>query len=245
MREIRMMEIPGIPLITEGNILGEIIVGCCQTNCISICDGDILIVAQKVVSKAEGATVKLSEITPTDRAIELAEATGRDARLCQVYLDEATEVLEVKGRMVITRHKLGFINSSSMVDRSNVAPTSEETIVLLPRNPDESARNIRECIKSITGKTIAVIINDSLGRADRDGSVGMAIGIAGISHLELRSQEDLFGNASNSRIDLVDELAAAGSILMGQADEATPVVIIRGANFTPDEHSSIRNLLFT
>jgi len=116
-------------------------------------------------------------------------------------------------------------------------------VVLLPKDPDASCRRLRDDIKASTGKNVAVIMNDSLGRDDRDGSIGLAIGIAGISHLDFRKQTDLFGNEANSRIALIDELAAAGSILMGQANESVPAVIIRGVPFLKDEEASIKKIL--
>ena len=243
--QVGLYAIPNIPLIKGGDDVAQVIYQCATSDGYSFEDKDILVVAQKVISKAENAVVKLSEIRQVSKeAFELSEKTGRDARLCQVYLDESTEVLRVKGRMVITRHRIGFECSGSGVDRSNVAPHEDEIIVLLPRDPDRSAQQIRSIIKGITGKDISVIINDSFGRPDRDGSIGTAIGIAGIRHLEERQQQDIFKNPSNSSIALIDELAGAASMLMGQADEKRPVVIIRGIHYTIDNSASIKNILF-
>lgn len=241
---VQLIPISGIPLITAGIDLAEVIVAAVKANGGAFEERDIVIIAQKVVSKAEGSTVELSKITPSERALDLACQTGRDARLCQVYLDEASEILRVKGRMIITKHRLGFECSSSGVDRSNVAPHADEVVVMLPLDPDESCRRLRDGVKSLTGKTVAVVMNDSFGRPDRDGSVGMAIGIGGIAYLERRDQQDLFGNPSKSHIALVDEIAAAGSMLMGQADERIPVVIVRGLPYTVDEQAAIRPLFF-
>jgi len=242
-RSVLLMAVPGIPLVGKGDDLGKIIVALCMQHMITIKDHDIVVIAQKVVSKAEGATVNLSDVTPSARAIELAEMTGRDARLCQVYLDESSEVLSVKGRMVITRHRLGFECSGAGVDRSNVSTYEEERVVLLPRDPDQSAQIVRSTINEATGVNVAVIISDSFGRHDRDGSIGVAIGIAGIGHLEMRGQTDLFGNPANVRIALVDEVAAAASIVMGQANESLPVVIVRGVEYNPVDDASLRDLL--
>lgn len=244
-QRIELIAIPCIPLVHQDDNIGEIILRSCQNGNIAIHANDIMVIAQKIISKAEGAVINLNEIQPSTEAEELAEKTGRDPRLCQVYLNESTEILEVKGRMVITRHKLGFINSGACVDRSNVAAHDDGWAVILPKDPDESARRIRSTIFDALGVKVAVIINDSLGRNDRDGSVGMAIGLAGIRHLEFREQNDLFGNESKSRIALVDELAAAGSILMGQANEGYPIVIVKGVEFTIDESASIGNILNT
>lgn len=243
MKEVHLVPVGGIPLVNAGDDIAQLICKSCTENSIVIEGGDVIIIAQKIVSKAEDSIVGLKTIKPTKKALGIAEKTGRDPRLVQVYLNEASKVLFIKGRMVITKHKLGFKMSSSGVDKSNIAPLSDEVVVLLPRDPDGSARKIRESIRNITSENVAVIINDSCGRDDRDGSVGMAIGIAGISHLEFRRQKDLFGNESNSRIALIDELAAAASILMGQADERIPAVIVRGVRYTVDEKASIKNIL--
>lgn len=243
MKVVNLFPLCTMSLIKAGDNIAEMIFSSCEKEGIEILDGDVIVIAQKIISKAENAIVDLKTIIPSKQASEIALETGRDARLVQVYLDEALELLYVKGRMVITRHRLGFIMSSSGVDRSNVAAHSKETVVLLPKDPDFSASVVRENIKELTTKTVSVIINDSGGRSDRAGSVGIAIGISGVSAIEHRSQQDLFGNMANSQIALVDELAAAASILMGQADEGVPVVIIRGVQYTSSEDSKISQIL--
>lgn len=242
MKFVSLYPVEDLPLINPGDNLGVLILKSLARG-ISVFDGDVIVIAQKIISKAEGAIVDLSTIVPSDLAKKIANQTGRDPRLCQVYLDESQELITIKGRMVITRHRLGFICSSSGVDRSNVASHDVGKVVLLPKDPDLSANLIREHIYKETGKKVAVVINDSCGRDDREGSVGMAIGIAGISALEVREKQDLFGNASRSHIALIDELAAAGSILMGQADEGIPVVLIRGVSFVAAENASITEIL--
>jgi coenzyme F420-0:L-glutamate ligase/coenzyme F420-1:gamma-L-glutamate ligase len=242
MESINLYPVKDLPLVKTGDNLSEFIVDSLNKT-IGVEDNDIIVIAQKVVSKAEGAIVSLSEVEPSIEAKEIASQTGRDPRLCQIYLDEASEVIAIKGRMVITRHKLGFVGSSSGVDRSNIAPYEDEKIVLLPKNPDLSAENICKYVHEKVGKKIAVIINDSCGRDYRGGSVGMAIGISGIGAIETRVKKDLFGNESKNQIALVDELAAAASILMGQADEGIPVVLIRGVYFTNVENANIKDFL--
>ena len=242
MESVTLYPIRGLPLVNPSVDLGETLL--LQLNqSVKIVEGDVLVIAQKIVSKAEGAIIDLSTVIPSERAQKIAAQTGRDPRLCQVYLDEAQEVIAIKGRMVITRHRLGFVGSSSGVDRSNVAPHEAEKVVLLPKDPDLSARRIRNRICEASGKRIAVIINDSCGRDYRGGSVGMAIGIAGIRAIEVREGKDLFSNESHIQIALVDELAAAASVLMGQADEGIPAVLIRGVSFVPVEETSIADLL--
>jgi coenzyme F420-0:L-glutamate ligase/coenzyme F420-1:gamma-L-glutamate ligase len=243
MRKVSLIPVESLPLVKAGDDISELIVKSCKSDGITIEENDIIVVAQKIVSKAENAVLSLSDVTPSKEAIELANQTGRDPRIVQVYLDEASEILFVKGSMIITKHKLGFKMSSSGVDTSNMADWEKKKVVLIPKDPDKSCSILREGIKKQTGKTVAVIMNDSLGRDERDGSIGMAIGIAGISHLELRKQKDLFGNRANSRIALIDELAASASMLMGQANESIPVVIIRGIPFTVDKQASIKNIL--
>lgn len=243
MKKVVLIPISTIPLIKSGDQLAEIILASCETEKVALKDGDIIVIAQKIVSKAENAVVDLKSITPTEKALEIAAQTGRDPRLVQVYLNESTEVLYLKGRAVITRHRSGLIMSGSGVDRSNVAEHSQEIVILLPKDSDRSAQIIRESVYRIKKKRVAVIVNDSGGRNDRAGSVGMAIGLAGIGAIETRAQRDLYGNPTNSQIALVDELASAGSILMGQANESIPVVIIRGVDYTVVEKTCIANIL--
>ena len=238
-----LIAVSGLPFVMEGDDVGFLINQAVGAGGETFEDDDIVVVAQKIISRAEGTVVNLADVSPSTQATELAQQTGRDARLCQVYIDESSEILSVKGRMVITRHRLGFIGSGSGVDRSNIAPHDYGVVVLLPRDPDGSARRVRQSIMDTYEKRVAVVVNDSMGRADRDGSVGMAIGIAGISHLEHRSQTDLCGNPSHSRIALVDEVSAAASLLMGQADEGVPVVVVRGVKYTTDENATIRSIL--
>ncbi len=242
MESISLHPVNDLPLINPGDDLGRLILdGLFKT--VGVNEGDVIVIAQKIVSKSEGAIVDVSKITPSKQAQEIANQTGRDPRLCQIYLDEAKEVIAIKGRMVITRHRLGFVGSSSGVDRSNIAPHEAGMVVLLPKDSDRSARSIRDYILEKTNKKVAVIINDSCGRDYRGGSVGMAIGIAGIGAIEKKVKKDLFGNESCNQIALIDELAAAASILMGQADEGIPVVLIRGVSFTVTEESSIKDFL--
>ncbi len=243
MKTINLHSLTEIPLVKKGDNISVFIVNSILKDGIVLEDGDLIVIAQKIISKAEGAIVKLSEVKASLEAKDLAKKTGRDARLCQLYLDEASELIAVKGRMVITRHKLGYVGSSSGIDRSNVAPHEEEQMVLLPKNPDASALKVRTDIKNITGKTVGVIINDSCGRDHRDGSVGMAIGVAGIKPMRIDRKVDLFGNPSVSRIAVVDEVAAAASLLMGQANEGVPVVVVKGVTYTESEKVSIQEFI--
>ena len=176
--------------------------------------------------------------------MELAGRTGRDARLCQLYLDESAAVTEVRGRHVVTVHRLGFTGTGAGVDMSNVADRAEGYAVLLPADPDASARAIRAGLRDLTGATVAVIVSDSFGSPVREGAIGAAIGIAGIRHAEQpQGDADLFGNPSTPMMNRVDEIAGAASILMGQTAAARPVIVARGVPYTADEDASITRLL--
>ena len=238
--------LPGIPLIRPGEDLAAVIARTAEDDGFALADGDVVVVAQKVVSKAEGRIVHLDDVTPGERAQRLAARTGRDARLCQLYLDESTAILDVKGRHVVTLHRLGFQGTGAGVDMSNVAKRSDGYAALLPEDPDASARRIRAGLRERTGATVAVIVSDSFGSATREGAYGAAIGIAGIRHLEEPEQDaDLFDNPSKPMMNRVDEIASAASILMGQTAAAKPVVIGRGVPYTVDEQARIADLLIT
>jgi len=233
-----------MPLVEPDQNLPALIVKVKENDGFSFADGDVLVVAQKIVSKAEGRIVHLGDVAPSERAQKLARITGRDARLCQLYLDESKSVIEIKGRHVVTIHRLGFQGTGAGVDMSNVGKGSDGYAVLLPTDPDASARAIRNHIREATGATVAVIVSDSFGSAVREGAYGAAIGIAGIRHLEEPDGEvDLFGNPSKPMMNRVDEIASAASILMGQTAAARPVIVGRGIPFTVDEHASLAGLL--
>ena len=245
---LALYAVPGIPLATGGEDLGEIIVDRCREAKFAIADRDVVVIAQKLVSKAEHRVYKLDDFTPSSAARELSAKTDRDPRICEAYLQESTEIVGIgrqtrHGLMVMTRHKIGFVTQGAGIDQSNICAGDEPHLILLPQNPDASARGIRSRIRQLTSLEVAVIINDSFGRLDRYGSMGMAIGFAGISHIEKRIQTDLFGAHITPMIALVDELSAAASMLMGQGDEGMPVVIVRGAPYTTHEESGIRDLL--
>jgi coenzyme F420-0:L-glutamate ligase/coenzyme F420-1:gamma-L-glutamate ligase len=231
-----------IPLIRQGDNLADIVLNALQENIIVLEDNDILVFAQKIVSKAEGREVNLVSVTPSQRAIELAEQTEKEPRLVELILQESNEVLRTRPGTIIVEHKLGFVCANAGIDHSNVAGagnTAEEWVLLLPAEPDRSAALIRKEILSKTGKQIGILIIDSHGRAWRNGTVGVAIGIAGLPGLQdMRGQPDLFGFTLRiTQVGVADELAAAASLLMGQAAEGTPVVHVRGFPYTLREGS--------
>ncbi len=237
--------LPGIPRITVGDDLGQIIVDAVNADGHRLHEGDVIVVAQKIVSKVEDRVVRLNTVTPTPRAERLAELTGRDARLCQLYLDESKAVVEIIGRHVVTVDNRGMYDTAAGVDLSNSGVYEEGWACLLPVDPDASARTIRDRIRDLTGTTVAVIISDSLGNRWREGSEGQAIGLAGIAAVEKAAPDamDLYGNPSWGDLNRVDELAGAAHALMGQTNEAIPVVLIRGAPYTMDEFASMHDLL--
>ncbi len=244
MWDLQLRALPGIALVQPGDDLGALIVQAVEADQLTFEATDVVVVASKIVSKAEGRLVELAQVTPSPRAQRLAQRTGRDPRLCQLYLDEARAILNVKGRHVVTVDRRGFVGTAAGVDMSNVALRSKGVAVLLPEDPDASARRIRDRIAQLTGVRPAVIVSDSFGSPDRDGAYGAAIGIAGIRHLEEPEDEhDLAGNPSRPLMNRVDEIASAASILMGQTDAARPVVVCRGVPYTVDEQASISRLL--
>ncbi|MBI3290660.1 coenzyme F420-0:L-glutamate ligase [Candidatus Falkowbacteria bacterium] len=234
--------VENIPFVKPGDDLGAVISDCIKRQFFSVLDGDVFVVAQKIVSRAENRIVPLSSITLTVKANKLAEKTGRDPRLCQLILDHS-KVLYCNGRAVITEDRLGIVSTSAGIDRSNSGSGEGEVAILLPEDPDLSARRIREKAKKLLGANIAVVISDSLGRPWRKGSVGMTIGLAGITAIETGQKTDLSGRKINPEIALVDEIAAAASILMGQADEGYPVIVVRGVSYTSSEEVKIQDLL--
>ena len=223
----------GIPLVQEGDDLAGIILDSADQQGLQIEDGDIFVIAQKVVSKSEGRMVDLKSVRPTPRAGEIAAETGKDARFIELVLQESNEVLRTRPGTIIVEHKLGFVCANAGIDHSNVRGDMEggdEWFLLLPKDPDGSAGKIRDSIAKRTGRKTGVLIIDSHGRAWRLGTVGMAIGVAGFPGLvDLRGTADLFGYTLQvTTVAVADELAAAASLIMGQAGEGRPIVHVRG-----------------
>lgn len=196
-------------------------------------DGDVVVLAQKVVSKSEDRLVNLSDVVPSPQAMELASQTEKDPRFIELVLRESVDVLRVRLGTIIVEHRCGFVCANAGIDHSNVhGPwgNEEDWVLLLPENPDESARKIRDGLQSLTGKKLGVLIIDSHGRAWRMGTVGVAIGVANVPALvDLRGTSDLYGfHLKVTMVAAADELAAAASLIMGQAAEGIPVVHVRG-----------------
>ena len=236
-----------MPLIHQGDHLVELILSSLEQNSITLQDQDILVFAQKIISKSEGRLVNLVNIKPSPRAVELGTQIDKDPRLVELILCESREVLRTRPGTIIVEHKLGFVCANAGIDHSNVAgagDSTEEWVLLLPADPDRSADELRRGFQSRLGKKIGVLIIDSHGRAWRNGTVGVAIGLAGMPGLEdLRGRPDLFDfKLRITQIGAADELAAAASLVMGQADEGTPVVHVRGFPY-PLREGSLRELI--
>ena len=232
MKPIEIIPLTGLPLIKPGDklteLLGEAIVRAGGPHA-----GDVLVIAQKIVSKAEGRYVDLDQVTPSPRALEIARQCDKDPRLVDIILAESSEVVRLRPGLIITRHHLGFVAANAGVDRSNVAPDGVDRVLLLPVDPDRSAVEIRAALRDRFGVDLGVIIADSHGRPHRVGTVGVAIGLAGLPGVEdWRGRQDLFGyTLQHTEVGIADQIAAAGTLLLGQAAEAIPAVIVRGAPF--------------
>jgi coenzyme F420-0:L-glutamate ligase / coenzyme F420-1:gamma-L-glutamate ligase len=230
-RTLSLTAMAGFPLVEPGTDLGHVICGLVRSRGLEFVDQDVVVVAQKVVSKAEGRYVDLANVTPGGNARALASKVQKDPRLVEVILSESHRVIRHRPGVLIVEHRLGFVAANAGVDQSNVDPVrGTEPVLLLPSDPDASAQRLHEQLRREFGKAIGVVINDSFGRAWRIGTVGVALGAAGLpSLMNLRGRPDIHGRRLRvSETGFADEVAAAASLLMGQADEATPVVIVRG-----------------
>ena len=241
MTSLKVVPLAGLPLIGPGDDLVGLIASALELNDVALRARDVLVVAQKIVSKAEGRIVDLATIEPSPRALELAALVEKDPRLVEVILSELVRVVRARRGVLIVEHRLGFIMANAGVDRSNVAPADgSERVLMLPEHPDGSAEALRRGIAALTGIDVAVVINDSFGRPWRQGTVGVAIGVAGLPALiDLRGEPDLFGRRLEvTVVGFADEVAAAASLLMGQADEAQPVVLIRGLSWSAPQSTA-------
>ena len=233
---LSLLPIRGLPLIRPGDSLGDLIVASLTADSADLLTGDVLVVAQKIVSKSEGRVMCLDDVQPSAAAIELAAQTDKDARLVELILRESNEVVRSRPGLIIVEDRRGFVCANAGIDRSNVEQAGDgEEVALLPIDPDASAEKIRGRLYELTGTQIAVIVNDSHGRAWREGTVGVAIGVAGMSPLtDRRGDADLTGYVlQHTVIGLADEIAAAASLLMGPAAEAVPAVLVRGLDVRP------------
>jgi coenzyme F420-0:L-glutamate ligase / coenzyme F420-1:gamma-L-glutamate ligase len=225
--------LPNIPMIQTGDDITGIIINGLLDGKITLQDGDILVLAQKIISKSEGRWVNLISIKPSPQAESMAKKIDKDPRLVEVILRESNQVIRTRPGTIIVENRLGFICANAGIDHSNVAgngDNEEDWVLMLPEDPDASARKIRNELQAKSGATLGVMIIDSHGRAWREGVVGVAIGLSGLPGIvDMRGKSDLFGYTLKvTTIGVADELAAAASLVMGQANEATPIVHVRG-----------------
>jgi coenzyme F420-0:L-glutamate ligase/coenzyme F420-1:gamma-L-glutamate ligase len=227
---VELIGINRIPLISQGDNLAEIIVNAAHSENITIRNEDILVIAETALAKSEGTIMDLKSLTPSKLALELSKKTGKTSNLVQFIIDESKEIIKVGPNFIISETKHGFVCANAGIDESNVEAGLATPI---PINPDKSADKLRIKIERMTGKQVAIIISDTQGRAFREGAVGVAIGISGMEPLWNRQGDtDLYGRElQTTSIAVADELASAASILMGQADEGIPVVIVRGVDY--------------
>jgi len=229
--QLNLFAITGIPLIAKGDDLVAILTDAISAAGAELRDGDVIVIAQKLISKAEGRTVRLSAVNPSEEAVRLATATEKEPAIAQLIIDESQRILRSRPGVIIAEHKLGFVLANAGIDRSNVE-VDPDVVLLLPADPDGSAEELRSGFEAKLQTRVGVIIADSVGRAWRMGTTGMTLGCAGVEALaNLRGRRDMFGRELQvSEHAVADSIASAAELLMGEADEATPVVIVRGLN---------------
>ena len=229
--KLSLLALPGLPSVQPGDDIADLLVAVLDDAGIVLQDGDVLVIAQKIVSKAEGRRVRLEDVIPGPRALDVAEATGKDPRLVELILAESEGISRMAPGVLIVRHRLGFTSANAGIDRSNVAQGEDgEWVLLLPLDPDKSAADISNRLGEHANAHVGVVISDSHGRPFRLGTTGVAIGVAGIPALwDRRGESDLYGyHLQHTDVGIGDEIAAAASLLMGQGAEGLPAVLIRG-----------------
>ncbi|HEY6366017.1 MAG TPA: coenzyme F420-0:L-glutamate ligase [Candidatus Binatia bacterium] len=240
MKRLELMGLEGVGEVRKGDSIGSLICDACSRQDVSLLDGDVLVVAQKIVSKAEGRIISLDDVHPSARAIELAGQLDKEPALVEVILRESRGIIRMGGRALIVETHHGFICANAGVDQSNVG---RKKVALLPEDPDGSAREVRKEIQRRTGKKPAVIISDSFGRPWRVGTVDVAVGVAGLKTIkDERGMTDRYGYELKAAVAAVaDEIAAAAELVMGKRD-GVPVVIVRGCEIERAE-GSVKELL--
>ncbi|MDF1500386.1 MAG: coenzyme F420-0:L-glutamate ligase [Anaerolineales bacterium] len=246
-KQLIFTALPELPLIHPGDDLVQLIVDGMDRAELTAEEGDVFILAQKIVSKSEGRLVYLPEIEPSAEALELAEKIGKDPRILEIILGESSSILRLREGLIVVEHRLGFVCANAGVDRSNVRGEygeDDDWVLLLPEDPDRSAHLLRDGLVRETGKQVAVLIIDSHGRAWRMGTAGVCIGAAGFPVLlDLRGEPDLFDVILKStEVGLADEIASGASVLMGQANEGRPVIHLRGLPY-PLREGSVREIV--
>jgi coenzyme F420-0:L-glutamate ligase/coenzyme F420-1:gamma-L-glutamate ligase len=231
---VQLVAVPGIPLIEPGDDLAAIIAGAIRSAGLTIGDRDVLVVAQKIVSKAEGRYVELADVAPSPQARELAAIVNKDPRFVEIVLSESAEVVRYRRDVLIVAHKRGFVMANAGIDQSNIEHgDGAGRVLLLPRDPDGACADLRRLLEAEFGVRLGIVMNDSFGRAWRNGVVGVALGAAGLPSLvDMVGEPDLFGRTLRvTQIAFADEIAAAASLVMGQAGERQPVILVKGLDW--------------
>jgi coenzyme F420-0:L-glutamate ligase/coenzyme F420-1:gamma-L-glutamate ligase len=243
MNTIQIIAVEGLPIIKKGDRLGELVCNATKKQGTPIQDGDILVVTHVVVSRAEGNIVDLDKVQPSEFAMRIAEEYQKDPAVVEVVLRESKRIVRMGDGNLITETKHGFVCANAGVDRSNVQ--GERNVALLPKDPDRSAETIRQEIKKLTGRRVAVIVSDTHGRPLRMGEINVAIGVAGMKPIrDRRGEKDLFGRVLRvKQTAIVDELSSAAELVIGQANEGIPAAVIRGYNYPKAEGAKAAELV--
>ena len=243
MNPVQVIAVEGLPLIRKGDNLAQLICSAAEKQHTPIQNGDILVATHVAVSKAEGNVVNLDKVVPSKKANEIAKKTGKDPALVEVVLRESKDIVRMRDSVLITESRHGFICANSGVDRSNVE--GERNVAPLPRDPDLSAKKIRQEMKKLTGCDVAVIVSDTHGRPFRMGEVNVAVGVSGLKPIrDRRGEKDLFGYVLRiKQTAIADELASAAELVIGQANEGIPVAIIRGYNYPKSDTAKATELV--
>ncbi len=243
MNEVKIIGIKGLPIIKSGDDLAKLVCKAAEDQGTPIEDGDIVIFTHVIVSRAEGNVVNLDEVTPSEFAKNVAKLTEKDPALVETVLRESKSIVRMADKHLICETWHGFVCANAGVDKSNVP--GEQTVALLPKDPDRSARVIRRGIKKLTGRDVAVIVSDTHGRPLREGEINIAIGVAGIKPIRPRIGEtDLFGYMLRvKQTAIADELSSAAELVIGQTNEGIPAAIIRGYPYPKSEEAKAKELI--
>ena len=242
MNAVQVIAVENLPLIKKGDNLGQLIVETAKKQNTPIQEKDVIVVTHVAVSKAEGNIINLDQVTPSERAKEIAQKINKDPAMVEVILQETKDIVRIGQNSIITETKSGVICANAGVDRSNVS--GDRNVVPLPKNPNASAQNIRQEIKRLTGANVAVIVSDTHGRPFRMGEINVTVGVAGIKPIrDRRGEKDLFGYVLRiKQTAIADELSSAAELVIGQANEGIPAAIIRGYKYQTAENASATEL---
>jgi coenzyme F420-0:L-glutamate ligase / coenzyme F420-1:gamma-L-glutamate ligase len=232
-KSVTYTAVPKIPLINPGDNLTAILIDALRNAGLAVETGDVFVIAQKIVSKAEGRYRALRDVVPSEKAMELAAKTGKDPRYVEIILSESSEIVRYRPNVIIAEHRLGYVMANAGIDQSNIGRFEDEHVLLLPNDPERSAAALKAAFDQAFGVKTGVVINDSFGRPWRMGVTGVALAAAGIPSLKsMIGQLDLFGRPMQAtEIAIADEIAAGASLLMGQGAEGLPAVLVRGLRF--------------